>query len=97
MLQLGRYEADGKMNPSLKPMDPDPLAWNDLKLPNDESTERTLESLGQARKGHKNIIKSLVDKHFAKDMEFDLVRDKGVFHAPNPPLNLTNISWKDVV
>ncbi|GME27268.1 aaa family atpase [Neofusicoccum parvum] len=65
------------MNPSLKPMDPDPLAWNDLKLPNDESTERTLESLGQARKGHKNIIKSLVDKHFAKDMEFDLVRDKG--------------------
>lgn len=77
MLQLGRYEADGKMNPSLKPMDPDPLAWNDLKLPNDESTERTLESSGQARKGHKNIIKSLVDKHFAKDMEFDLVRDKG--------------------
>ena len=92
MLQLGRYEANGKMNPSLKPMDPDPLSWNDLK-----STERTLESLGQARKGHKNIIKSLVDKHFAKDMEFDLVRDKGVFHAPNPPLNLTNISWKGVV
>ncbi|KAK0622159.1 hypothetical protein DIS24_g11342 [Lasiodiplodia hormozganensis] len=48
-------------------------AWDELQLPGEEHLEPDEEN----RSSHKYIIQSLVAKHFAKDMNLDLVRNKG--------------------
>ena len=56
---------DKKGEPLLKKVVPEEDAWEDLQLP------------GTADDGHKHMIQSLIQKHYAKDMAIDLVRDKG--------------------
>jgi hypothetical protein len=51
----------------LRPVKARPEPWNNLELP----------------EGHKDIVQSLIESHFAKDksnVHFDLVRDKGETH-----------------
>lgn len=75
---------DAKGEERIKEVKPRPDAWNDLELPD----------------GHKNIVQSLIESHFMKGekrLQFDLVRDKGMFHLHHLAMNLNDKSGKGII
>ncbi|PSN71695.1 hypothetical protein BS50DRAFT_515500 [Corynespora cassiicola Philippines] len=68
-IPIGTETKNGVQTGSLKKVEKSDEAWNNLQLPGEENEDQ--------RTSHKYIVQSLVDRHFAKGMNLDIVRNKG--------------------